>query len=258
MLIVLSPAKSLNYETPAKTKIASHPELMDDAAKLIKIAKTLKADQLSALMDISPSLAELNVERFHAWSPTPKSDKVKQAVLAFNGDVYEGLQAPLLTVAQSNYLQDHVRILSGLYGVLKPYDLMQAYRLEMGTRLQTAQGTTLYSFWGDKVTEVLSQLLAQQKNKILVNLASEEYFKVVKPRLLPGSVITPIFKDYKNGQYKIISFYAKRARGLMARYCALHKISNPEKLKEFDLEGYAYYPEESDQQRWIFRRKLVD
>ncbi|MCU6433487.1 peroxide stress protein YaaA [Undibacterium sp. Jales W-56] len=258
MLIVLSPAKSLDYETPVKTKLASHPELMDDAAKLIKIAKNLRADQLSELMDISSNLAELNVARFHAWSRTPKNESVKPAVLAFNGDVYEGLQAPQLSLAQSNYLQEHVRILSGLYGVLRPYDLMQAYRLEMGTQLQNAQGNTLYSFWGGKVTEILSQVLEDRKNKTLVNLASEEYFKVVKTKLLPGPVITPIFKDWKNGQYKIISFYAKRARGLMARYCALHKVKHPEKLKKFDLEGYAYYPEESDQQRWIFRRKLMD
>lgn len=256
MLIILSPAKSLDYDTPVKSKIVTHPELMDEAAELIKVAKKYKVDQLAQLMDISSALAQLNVDRFQDWTRLPKADKVKQAILAFNGDVYEGLQAQQLNHTQSNYLQNHLRILSGLYGVLRPFDLMQAYRLEMGTRLENPNGKNLYAFWGAKVTETLNKVLSEQKNKVLLNLASEEYFKVVQPTMLNGSVVTPIFQDWKNGKYKIISFYAKRARGLMARYCALNKIQNPEKIKTFDFEGYSFNQEESDSQHWVFRRKL--
>ncbi len=256
MLIILSPAKSLDYDTPVKSKIVTHPELMDEATELIKVAKKYKVDQLAQLMDISPALAQLNVDRFQDWTRLPKADKVKQAILAFNGDVYEGLQAQQLSHTQSNYLQNHLRILSGLYGVLRPFDLMQAYRLEMGTRMENPNGKNLYAFWGAKVTETLNKVLSEQKNKVLLNLASEEYFKVVQPTMLNGSVVTPIFQDWKNGKYKIISFYAKRARGLMARYCALNKIQNPEKIKTFDFEGYSFNQEESDKQHWVFRRKL--
>ena len=256
MLIVLSPAKSLDYETPIKTKIATHPLLLDQATELITITKRLKTEQLSELMAISSNLAQLNVDRFSQWSTCPAAEKVKPAVLAFNGDVYEGLQANQLTSSESHYLQEHLRILSGLYGVLRPFDLMQAHRLEMGTRLENPKGKNLYVFWGSTVTEMLNQSLQTQKKQILINLASEEYFKVVKPSILAGPVITPIFKDWKNGQYKIISFYAKRARGLMVRYCAVNKISDPEKIKSFDLEGYSFSREESDSQYWVFKRKL--
>ena len=230
--------------------------MMSDAASLITILKELNTIQIGNLMEISPRLAELNVERFNNWSLYPIANRNRQAVLAFNGDVYEGLAAISLNAGQLNYLQSHVRILSGLYGVLRPLDLIQPYRLEMGSSLANDRGRNLYSFWGNKITEALNDEIHQQKKQVLVNLASEEYFKVVRPSLLSVPIITPIFQDYKNGQYKIISFFAKRARGLMTRYCAVHKIQKPEKLKSFDVDGYAYCQEASDQYRWIFRRRL--
>lgn len=253
---MLSPAKSLDFETPLKIKKSSEPFMMSDAARLITILRKLNANQLRNFMKISTGLAELNVERFNSWSLYPIANKNRQAVLAFNGDVYEGLAAKSLNPGQLNYLQSHVRILSGLYGVLRPFDLIQAYRLEMGSSLTNAHGSNLYSFWGAKITENLNLEMQQQNSQFLVNLASEEYFKAVRPNLLSAPVITPIFQEYKNGQYKIISFFAKRARGLMARYCAVQKIHKPEKLKLFDVEGYTYCEEVSDQNRWIFRRRI--
>jgi cytoplasmic iron level regulating protein YaaA (DUF328/UPF0246 family) len=177
-------------------------------------------------------------------------------VLAFNGDVYEGLDAPSFTPKQLEYVQSHIRILSGLYGLLRPLDLMQPYRLEMGTRFANARGKDLYAFWGNIVTEALNEVLAAHKAKSLVNLASEEYFKVVKPKLLAAPVITPVFEDWKNGRYKVISFFAKRARGLMARYAAVKGINQPEKLKQFDVDGYAFDPSVSGEQTWVFRRRV--
>lgn len=258
MLIVLSPAKSLDFETPIKHKKSSDPVLIDDAATLITILKDLNAIQIGALMKISTNLAELNVNRFENWSLNPIVHRNRQAVLAFNGDVYDGLSAKSLTSSQLDYLQSRLRILSGLYGVLRPLDLIQAYRLEMGSPLANTQGKNLYAFWGRKITEMLNETIQGQNIKFLVNLASEEYFKAVHPALLDVPVITPVFQDYKNGQYKIISFFAKKARGLMARYCAVHKINKPEKLKLFDVDGYVYCQEASDQMRWVFRRRLND
>ena len=209
-------------------------------------------------MKISAGLAELNFDRFDNWSLYPTVARSRQAVLAFNGDVYEGLSVKSLNSGQLNYLQSHLRILSGLYGVLRPLDLIQAYRLEMGSPLVNSCGKNLYTFWGSKITEVLNETIQFQKSLFIINLASEEYFKAVRPVLLNASVITPIFQDYKNGEYKIISFFAKRARGLMARYCAVHKVNRPEKLKLFNVEGYVYCQEASDQTRWIFRRRFND
>lgn len=257
MLIVLSPAKSLDYETPVKYKKFSHPLLMDDAAELIKSVKKFDVEQLAQLMKISPDLAKLNTERFEKWSRYPDESKTRAAVFAFNGDVYEGLNAKTLTSSQLSYLQTHLRILSGLYGLLRPLDLIQAYRLEMGSQLENIQGKNLYAFWGEKLTNILNEIQEEQKSKVIVNLASEEYFKAIKLGLLTVPVITPVFQDCKNGKYKIISFFAKRARGLMVRYCALHKIHQPEMLKLFDTDGYAYCEEESDQQRWVFRRDVA-
>lgn len=256
MLIVLSPAKSLDYETPANTELSTTPLLTKDALALIEVARMLSCDQVANLMGISPALAQLNVNRFASWSDLPDADKTKQAIFAFNGDVYGGLNAKNLGVDQLGYLQRHLRILSGLYGLLRPFDLMQAYRLEMGSRLENPLGKNLYAFWGEKITHILNEKLRNQHCNVLINLASEEYFKVVKPSLLNATVITPIFQDFKNGKYKIISFYAKRARGLMARYCAMEMIGHPEKLKLFNLDGYAFCEDASDQHRWIFRRKM--
>ncbi|ALU90196.1 hypothetical protein Hrubri_3027 [Herbaspirillum rubrisubalbicans M1] len=258
MLIVLSPAKSLDYDTPPTTDVHTTPAFVPRSAELIEVLKTKSPAEIGSLMGISDQLSVLNVSRYASWSRKFTTKNAKQAVLAFNGDVYEGLDAASLAAGQLDYLQQHVRILSGLYGMLRPLDLMQPYRLEMGTKLANPLGKDLYAFWGSEITEALNGELAAQKTPVLVNLASEEYFKVVKPKLLKAQVVAPVFEDWKGGKYKIISFYAKRARGLMARYAALKNINQPEKLKAFDLEGYAFAPEASSESSWVFRRKLED
>ena len=258
MLIVLSPAKSLDYETPVNSTIFTKADFLDEAAELIEIAKQLSPAQLSALMDISPGLAQLNADRFNAWKKKPTGKQLRQAIFAFNGDVYEGLDAYTLNAEQLSYLQTNLRILSGLYGMLRPLDVLQAYRLEMGTSLSNPHGKNLYAFWGSKVTEGLNVLVASNGAGTLLNLASDEYFKVVKPVLFNGTIITPVFQDWKNGKYKIISFYAKRARGLMARYCAQRAIQDVEEIKNFNLEQYAYCEEESTPKNWVFRRRVED
>ncbi|KRB70458.1 peroxide stress protein YaaA [Noviherbaspirillum sp. Root189] len=256
MLIVISPAKTLDYETPPTTELHSTPDFISHSAELIEALRTLSPAQLSSLMDISDALAVLNVTRYASWSRKFTRKNAKQAVLAFNGDVYEGLDAPSLTVKQLDYVQAHVRILSGLYGVLRPLDLMQPYRLEMGTSLANARGRNLYAFWGNLVTEALNAQIAGHRAKVLVNLASEEYFKVVKPKLLDAEIITPVFEDWKNGKYKVISFFAKRARGLMARYAAVKNVTQPEKLKAFNVDGYAFDASVSTARNWVFRRRM--
>ncbi len=256
MLIVLSPAKTLDLDTPASTEKFTQPDFIKQSTALIKCLKTYSPVEISSLMRISDSLAVLNANRYASWTPKFTQKNAKQAILTFNGDVYDGLNAPSLNSKQIDYLQSHLRILSGLYGLLRPLDLIQAYRLEMGTKLATPQGKDLYAFWGTSITETLNAAMLEKKSKILINLASEEYFKSVKPALLAGSVITPVFEDWKNGRYKIISFFAKRARGLMARYAALHQIKNPEKLKAFNLDGYSFHAEDSNERSWIFRRHI--
>lgn len=255
MLLVISPAKSLDYETPATTRTHTLPDFIDHSAELIDALRPLSPAQLSSLMDISDALAVLNVTRYATWSPKFSSKNAKQAVLAFNGDVYDGLDAASLTEKQLGYLQSRLRILSGLYGVLRPLDLMQPYRLEMGTALANSRGRNLYAFWGDLVTDALNAQLLENRSEVLVNLASEEYFKAVKTKQLNARVIHPVFEDWKNGKYKVISFFAKRARGLMARYAATKGITQAEKLKRFDLDGYAYDASASDETHWVFRRR---
>lgn len=254
MLIVLSPAKSLDYETAPSTDLYTQPAFIERSAQLIVQLRTLAPAQLASLMHISDPLAALNAARYASWSPQFSTDNAKQALLAFNGDVYAGLHAASLNATQLAYAQAHIRILSGLYGVLRPLDLMQPYRLEMGTRLPNLAGPDLYAFWGDAITDALNQAVIGQRSKTLVNLASAEYFKAVRAKVLHMPVVTPVFQDWSAGKYKIISFYAKRARGLMARYAALHGIETPEQLKAFDLDGYAYAPEVSDDKAWVFRR----
>ena len=256
MLIVISPAKTLDYATPAVTEKHTLPDFIDDAAELVAVLRKLAPAQIATLMRISDPLAALNAERYASWSRTFSTTNAKQAVLAFNGDVYEGLNAPGLKTRQLDYLQSHLRILSGLYGVLRPLDLMQPYRLEMGTRLANARGKDLYAFWGERVTEALNAVLTRQKAKALVNLASEEYFKSVRPALLKAPVITPVFEDWKGGRYKVISFHAKRARGLMTRFAAENGIVDPELLKDFDLEGYRFDAKASGAASWVFRRRV--
>lgn len=256
MLLILSPAKSLDYTTPATTDAHTLPEFIPEATRLIERLRQLSPAQIASLMQISDPLAALNHERFAAWSPKFSTKNSKQAVLAFDGDVYEGLDATSLTSKQLQYAQSHIRILSGLYGVLRPLDLLQPYRLEMGTRLANDAGQNLYAFWGERITESLNVVVSAQKATALVNLASEEYFKAVKPKLLSVPVITPVFEDWKGGKYKIISFYAKRARGLMARFATVGKLKAAEQLKAFDLDGYRFDEGASTERNWVFRRRI--
>ena len=255
MLMVLSPAKTLDYDTPPHTKHHTQPDFLADSQILIEVLRSKSPADIARLMSISDTLATLNVGRYHDWTPGFTQENAKQAVLAFMGDVYEGLDAASLNDGQLDYLQQHLRILSGLYGLLRPLDLMQPYRLEMGSRLANPRGANLYAFWGERITDALNQLLDATDNPVLINLASDEYFKSVKTAKLHGRLITPVFQDYKNGQYKIISFYAKQARGLMARWAALHAVQVPEALQDFNLGGYQFASTESDSQRWVFRRQ---
>ncbi|PKV44610.1 hypothetical protein CLU92_1952 [Janthinobacterium sp. 61] len=256
MLIVLSPAKSLDLETPPTTSLHSTPDFLDHSAQLIERMRQFSPAEVGSLMGISDALSALNVARYASW--TPKLAEARQAIMAFNGDVYAGFEARSLQPAQLDYAQSRVRILSGLYGLLRPLDLIHPHRLEMGTRLSTARGKDLYAFWGDTITNGLNRTAKEQGAKVLVNLASEEYFKSVKPRQLDVPVIAPVFEDWKNGKYKIISFYAKRARGMLARYAAVNQIRDPQQLKQFDVDGYAYVPEASNDKSWVFRRKVAE
>jgi cytoplasmic iron level regulating protein YaaA (DUF328/UPF0246 family) len=253
MLIVLSPAKSLDLETPSTTKLHTTPDFLDRSSALIDVLRTYSPLELGSLMGISDTLSALNVARYASWSTDPADGR--QAIMAFNGDVYAGFDARSLKPRQLAYAQDSVRILSGLYGVLRPLDLIQPHRLEMGTRLATSAGKDLYSYWGDTVTGALNGAIAAKGAGVLVNLASEEYFKSVKPKLLSVPVVTPTFLEYKDGKYKIISFFAKRARGLMARYAAEKGITDPEQLKRFKVDGYKFDKSSSDQSSWVFRRQ---
>ena len=255
MLLVVSPAKNLDYDSPLVTKQFSQPELLEHSKVLIKQCKKLTPADISSLMGISDKLAGLNAARFGQWSTPFTADNARQAILAFNGDVYTGLDAKTFSEDNFAFAQQHMRILSGLYGLLKPLDLMQAYRLEMGKKLENERGSNLYQFWGDIITEHLNASIAAQGDDILINLASNEYFKSVKKKSLQAQVITPAFKDWKNGQYKMISFFAKKARGLMARYIIENEITELEQLKAFDLAGYQYSSEFSQGNDWVFTRK---
>ena len=259
MLFLLSPAKSLDYDRPLPRGVrqrATEPLFLPQASALIDTLKPLPAQQVAALMDLSDDLATLNAARYAAWVPLHDDRNSRPAVLAFNGDVYDGLDVRSLKAPDLAWAQDHVRTLSGLYGVLRPLDWMQPYRLEMGTTLQTDKGSNLYKFWGPQIAEHLNERLAADKTPVIVNLASQEYFKAVDRKTLKARVIECVFEDFKGGKYKIISFNAKRARGLMARYAVKHKITHPEGLLKFDLEGYAYDAAVSDPDRLVFRRKL--
>jgi cytoplasmic iron level regulating protein YaaA (DUF328/UPF0246 family) len=264
VIVLLSPAKSLDYAPVAEQ--ASHlanlthtsPHFVQQPAQLVAAARKLSAKKLSALMDISDDLAKLNVERFKAWRPECTPENSKQAILAFDGDVYTGLKAATLTVDDLNWAQTHLGILSGLYGVLRPLDLMQPYRLEMGSALATKTGKTLhknlYGFWGTQITEHLNERLQAIKADVVINLASQEYFKSVKTETLNAKVIECVFEDEKNGKFKVISFFAKQARGLMARCIVLNRITTTAKLKKFNLAGYAYAADASTEGRLVFRR----
>ncbi|SNX28510.1 hypothetical protein SAMN06295945_0842 [Polynucleobacter meluiroseus] len=254
MLIVLSPAKSLDYQTPVTVKSPTLPEFIPESAQLITGLKKLAPAELASLMSLSDPLAALNLGRYQAWSKKFTEENSKAAIYAFNGDVYEGFDAKTLDSKAMAFAQDHLRILSGLYGVLRPLDLMQPYRLEMGTSFKNARGKDLYAFWDTKVTASLKAILDKSKKPALLNLASTEYFKVVQAKALACPVISPVFQDGKDGAFKIISFYAKRARGLMARFVVENRIQDPEDLKAFNVDGYQFIPSESKPDKPVFRR----
>ena len=255
MLIFLSPAKSLDFTTPPHVADFSQPAFLDRSAQLVRKLRKLSPADIANLMDLSDSLALLNFNRYADWSQPFTPENAKQAVLAFDGDVYDGLAAKTLSAADLAFSQRHVRILSGLYGILRPLDLMQPYRLEMGTKFANAKGKDLYAFWGETLLDAINAELEALARPVSVNLASEEYFKAVIGRKLRGEVIQPVFEDWSAGRYKIVSFFAKRARGLMTRYAVLNRVEEPEGLKDFDVDGYTFVPEASDEKAWVFRRR---
>jgi len=258
MIFVLSPAKSLDYDTPSPADLApTTPKFMPEAAELISVLKSKRPHEVAALMELSDSLAALNVGRYAAWSTRSTARNSKPAVLAFDGDVYDGLQAKTLGPDDLAWAQQHVAILSGLYGVLRPLDKLQPYRLEMGTALATGRGRTLYEFWGDTIARHLNQRLKADASPVLVNLASQEYFRSVDLRVLKARVVECVFEDWKDGRYKIISFFAKKARGLMARHAITQRIGTPQGLERFTLDGYAFAPGVSEPDRLVFRRRLA-
>lgn len=255
MIVVISPAKTLDFETPATTAEFTEANFLEQSQLLINRCQQLSMQDIASLMKVSDKIAGLNVARFAEWkTPFSLNNDAKQCLFAFKGDVYTGLEAETLAPKTLKYAQQNLRILSGLYGLLRPLDLMLAYRLEMGTRLDNERGTNLYQFWGDLITDQLNQQLAEQSSEYLVNLASNEYFKAVKTKSLKATVITPIFKDQKNGQYKVISFYAKKARGLMARYIMENEITDIKQLKSFTVGGYYFVEAASTITDLVFQR----
>jgi cytoplasmic iron level regulating protein YaaA (DUF328/UPF0246 family) len=258
MLVLLSPAKSLDYATPLRGQVHTDPLFVKQSQQLIKVLRSYTPPQISQLMDLSDTLAGLNVARYQAWRAKATPQNARQAVLAFDGDVYDGLNARSLDDAALDWAQQHLCMLSGLYGVLRPLDLMQPYRLEMGTRLPTDRGQDLYAFWGDSITDYLNSRQAEERDPVVVNLASQEYFKAVKPKRLRARLVECVFEDYKSGVYKIISFNAKRARGAMARFAITQRATRPEQLQAFDVDGYRFQAGVSSPERLVFRRKLVD
>ncbi len=253
MLTVISPAKTLDFDTPASTKKSSTPNFPTKTRELVDVMREKSAKDLTKLMGISPKLGELNAERFQQFKTRSKDGK--QAVLAFKGDVYIGLDAESYSERDFTFAQKNLRILSGLYGLLKPLDIIQPYRLEMGTKLKTKRGKNLYEYWGSDIGQTLAEELSGHRNKSLINLASNEYFKAVDAQALPSRVITPVFKDYSNGSYKILSFFAKKARGAMATFIVRNRISKPDDLKEFAEDGYVFNDSYSSDDQWVFTRK---
>lgn len=254
MLMVVSPAKNLDYDSEYPQVDSTAPQFTQDINELSQRCKQLSAADLQSLMGISDKLAQLNATRFLHFQDEYTAENSRPAVFAFNGDVYAGLDAYSLTQQQLVFAQRHLRILSGLYGILRPLDKMQPYRLEMGTRLETERGKTLYDFWGTRLADELNAELAEHEHQLVINLASNEYFKAVMAKRLNAMVITPVFKDFKNGTYKIISFYAKKARGLMARYIIEQGITSTEGLMDFNVDGYYVVPSECSPTQLVFHR----
>jgi cytoplasmic iron level regulating protein YaaA (DUF328/UPF0246 family) len=255
MLILVSPAKTLDYESPPLVTDNTQPQFLDDSQELIDQLKKMSAPKIGKLMNISDKLAKLNTDRYKSWQLPLEPGPAKQSMFAFQGDVYTGLEADTMKKRDVQFAQKHLRILSGLYGVLRPLDLMHPYRLEMGTKLVNKRGQNLYHFWGDRVTDSLNTELKKQKSPLVFNLASNEYFKVVNAHKLDAELISPVFKDRKNGEYKLISFFAKKARGMMARYIIDNRIKDIESLKEFNTAGYRYNKKLSTATEPVFTRK---
>ncbi|MEB3767798.1 peroxide stress protein YaaA [Acinetobacter sp. MD2] len=254
MLALISPAKTLDYQTALPTDQFTQPRLLTDSAELIDVTRQLSASQIASLMSVSEKIAQLNAARFQDWQPELSFANARQAIFAFKGDVYTGLDAYALNEHQLEFAQQHLRMLSGLYGLLRPLDLMMPYRLEMGTKLANGRGENLYRFWGDKITQLINQDLADANTDLLLNLASDEYYKAVKESQIQAQIIKPVFLDQKNGKYKVISFYAKKARGLMARFMIEHQIQRAEDLKSFQSEGYYFDANNSSEQELVFKR----
>ena len=254
MLFLLSPAKALDYETPPHVSTHTQPLFVPQASELIDVLREKSPQQIAELMDLSDQLSGLNVARYQAWRPKFTAKNAKQAVLAFDGDVYGGLDAKALDAAELDWLQQHLCILSGLYGVLRPLDWMQPYRLEMGTRLVTPKGKNLYQFWGGQIAQYLNQRAQADMTPVVINLASEEYFKAVDRKVLTPRVVTCVFEERKADGYKVVSFMAKRARGLMVRFALKHRATRVEQLRDFNLEGYRFTPAASEGDRLVFRR----
>ncbi|MBV4451092.1 MULTISPECIES: peroxide stress protein YaaA [Pseudomonas] len=254
MLMVISPAKTLDFESKPATARFTQPQYLDHSQQLIEQLRGLSPAQISELMHVSDKIGGLNAARFGSWTPAFTPANAKQALLAFKGDVYTGLNAETFSDADFTYAQDHLRMLSGLYGLLRPLDLMMPYRLEMGTKLANPRGKDLYAFWGTRISEWLNEALVEQGDNVLLNLASNEYFSAVKRTALNARVINTEFKDLKNGQYKIISFYAKKARGMMSRFVIQERINDPAKLKAFDAQGYRFDAQQSTPEKLVFLR----
>ncbi len=254
MLAILSPAKTLDYDTPVPLARSTRFRFPDEAGELVKQLQGYTPRRLSNLMNISDNLAQLNAVRYAQWQYPFDESKARQALFAFKGDVYSGMDAYSLNEKELNRAQQNVRILSGLYGLLRPLDLILPYRLEMGTKLKNKGRKDLYAFWGEKITAQLNHDLKNGGHQVLVNLASQEYFKAINPQNIEAEIVVPVFKDYKNGTYKIISFYAKKARGMMVRFMLQNQLANPEELKAFDVDGYHYNNELSNEDEMVFTR----
>ncbi len=257
MLIVISPAKTLDYVSAPVTRKTTQPQLLAQSRQLVANARQLNPEGIQKLMGVSEKLAQLNHERFMNWGEPFTRDNAKQSILAFKGDVYTGLDADSMKAADFDYAQKHLRILSGLYGVLRPLDLMQPYRLEMGLKFANSGGKNLYEFWGEEITDRLNAQLKSIEAELLVNLASNEYFRAVKPRSLNADIVTPVFKDLKNGKYKVISFFAKKARGQMMRYILDKRLQDVAGLKKFRKDGYRYNKAESSAREVVFTRETA-
>ena len=254
MLAILSPAKTLDYQTPLTTNKSTQPDFNTESKELIATLRKFVPAEIGSLMKISDKLAELNHRRYAEWQNQASEDNARPALFAFKGDVYLGLDAQTLGARDINFAQKHLRVLSGLHGLLRPLDLIQPYRLEMGTRLATRRGSNLYQFWGNKVTDNINKALAQQSRKVLLNLASNEYYQVIQAERIEGQILNINFKELRDGKYRFVSFAAKRARGLMARYMIDNRITRPAQLRQFDVDRYAFNEALSSDNEWIFSR----